>query len=74
MSTSNSRNVEATVVWSWAPHWSAGIQASSSSATLVNQDLTVRAGPAVEFSVYPCTESTRRQITALYRIGGAGFD
>lgn len=74
VSVSRDYSFNGTVVWSLGPHWSAGLRASSSSATRVNQDLALRAAPAVEFNFYPYVESTRRQITVLYTIGGARFD
>jgi hypothetical protein len=62
-----------TAVWSVSPHWSWGLAGSVSSETSVNQSLALQAGPALEYSLYPYAESTRRQITALYRIGVATF-
>lgn len=33
------------------------------SSTYLNQELKVRAAPAVEYNVYPYSESTRKQLT-----------
>lgn len=74
VSTTRSYSTEALVVWSMGPHWSVGGQASARTSTRDNQDLTLRAGPAVEYSIYPYAESTRRQITLQYRIGVASYD
>jgi hypothetical protein len=65
---------EALVVKSLGPHWSIGTQPSVSQSTRLNQDLALRIGPALEYSLYPYSESTRRQITALYSIGVAAFN
>lgn len=65
---------EAVAVWSLGPHWSVGLSASASVSTSVNQDLAVKLAPALEYSFYPYAESTRRQITVLYRIGAAYYD
>jgi len=65
---------EALVVKSLGPHWSIGTQPSVSQSTRLNQDLALRIGPALEYSLYPYSESTRRQITFLYTIGVAAFN
>jgi len=72
---SSARNVgaEATAVWSLGPHWSWGVAGSAQASTEVNQKFTVRAAPALEYSFYPYAESTRRQITALYKVGLVSF-
>ena len=64
----------ATGVWSLSPHWSAGGTASASGSTRQNQDLTLRAGPAVEYNIFPYSESTQRQITFLYKVEVASFN
>jgi len=73
-STSRSINHEGLVVWSLGPHWSAGARASALTSTHVNQDFTIRAAPAVQYSLFPYAESTRRQITVLYSLGLASFN
>lgn len=60
-------------VWSVSPHWSWGLSTEAGSDSPSNQRLYVRGGPALEYSVYPYAEASSRQITALYRIGGATF-
>lgn len=57
------------IVRSLGPRMSAGVQASASSATFGNNDLTLRLAPAIEYNLYPYSESTRRQLTALYTVG-----
>ena len=74
VSTSRNINHEGLIVWSLGPHWSAGVRASALTSTRVNQDLTLRAAPAVQYSIFPYSESTRRQITFLYSLGVASFD
>lgn len=74
VSTSRNINHEGLIVWSLGPHWSAGARASALTSTRVNQDLTLRAAPAVQYSIFPYAESTRRQITFLYSLGVAAFD
>lgn len=74
VSTSRNINHEGLIVWSLGPHWSAGGRASALTSTRVNQDLTLRAAPAVQYSIFPYAESTRKQITFLYSLGVASFD
>lgn len=58
---------------SLTPHWSVGQRASLSSSTFLNQKLAARFAPAVEYSVFPYSESTRRELTFLYAAGIAAF-
>lgn len=74
VSTSRNINHEGLIVWSIGPHWSAGVRASALTSTRVNQNLTLRAAPAVQYSIFPYAESTRRQITFLYSLGVAAFE
>ncbi|MBT8395754.1 MAG: hypothetical protein HKO65_20425 [Gemmatimonadetes bacterium] len=75
-SSFSSRNfdVEGTVVWSLSPHWSAGATGSATGTTRRNQDLALRAGPAVEYNIFPYAESTQRQITFMYAVEVASFN
>ena len=56
-------------VVSLTSHWSAGAQANVLRSTFSNYDLRVQAGPAVEYNLYPYSESTRRQIRFFYQAG-----
>ncbi|MEP6836101.1 MAG: hypothetical protein ABJB74_22110 [Gemmatimonas sp.] len=57
------------VVKSLNPRWSLGGTASASSSVQSNQDFFLRAGPALEFDVYPYAQSTRRQVIFRYTPG-----
>ncbi|MDP2956059.1 MAG: hypothetical protein Q8N53_06540 [Longimicrobiales bacterium] len=72
-SSASDLNAELTTVWSLGPHWSWGVSGSAGASTSVNQTLALKAAPALEYSFYPYAESTRRQITVLYRLGMASF-
>lgn len=74
VSTRTSYSLSHRAVWSTGAHWSVGYRTSASSSTFLNQTLAVRAGPAVEYNIYPYAESTRRQLTILYTAGIAGFE
>ncbi len=56
-------------VWSLGDHWSAGGTIEGEHSLYGNLDLRLLAAPAVEFSVWPYAESTRRQLTFLYAVG-----
>lgn len=73
VSTATDLSAEATAVWSLGPHWSWGIATSAARSTEVNQSLALRAAPALEYSLYPYAEATRRQITVLYKVGLAAL-
>lgn len=64
---------EMLAAWSLGPHWSWGALGAIGSETQINQSFYVRVAPALEYSLFPYAESTRRQITALYRVGLASF-
>ena len=72
-STTRNIDIDGLVVWSLGPHWSFGAQAAVTAATRLNQDLAIRAGPALEYNIFPYAESTRKQMTFLYRVGVASF-
>jgi hypothetical protein len=50
-------------------HWSAGVRANWNSSTFNNQDYTWYAGPAIEWDLFPYSESTRRLLTFRYSAG-----
>ncbi len=72
-SYSHSYGVSGLVVKSLGPHWSAGPSVSASSSTFFNYKLALRSGLAAEYNLFPYNESTRRQLTFLYTLGGAHF-
>jgi hypothetical protein len=67
-------NSEALWVKSLNDHWSAGLQANASSSITSNLELGTRFGPAIEFDLFPYSESTRRQIIARYSVGVKSLD
>jgi len=69
-----SYSVGGVLVRSHGPHWGSGFQASVSSSTFSNTRYAVRAAPAVEFSVFPYSEFTRRQLTVQYSLGVSSFE
>jgi hypothetical protein len=68
-SASESRSFQGTVVRSLDDHWSVGGYLSVYSSTYGNYDLYARIAPAVEFDLFPYSESTKRQLRFLYMLG-----
>lgn len=61
-------------VWSLGPHWSAGFETSVRHSTFSNEDLAIRVAPAVEYDIFPYSESQRRLLTLRGSIGVARLD
>jgi hypothetical protein len=64
-----SKNANALIVKSLTDHWSYGGSASIGSSTYNNQEFMFSILPGIEYDIYPYSESTRRQLRLLYRIG-----
>lgn len=74
VSTARNVDIRALLVRSLGPHWSAGVRTSGGVSTRFNHDFVLRFGPAVEYSVFPYEESSRRQIAVLYTLETARFN
>jgi len=72
-STREAYGAGAVLVRSLGSHWGAGVEAAVGSSTFENTKLLMRIAPAVEYSVWPYAEATRRQLTAQYSIGLSSF-
>lgn len=70
-STSRRDGFTSYVVRSVSPHVSVGGFGDVFTSTYDNVDLRYRLMPAIEYSVYPYREATRRQLTIAYRVGGS---
>jgi len=68
-STSNGKSFNGLVVRSLDEHWSAGAQIQIQSSTFNNTRWSVFPRPAVEFDLFPYSESTKKQLRFLYSIG-----
>jgi hypothetical protein len=51
---------EGLLVRSVGNHWGVGLQQDTESSTFSNYDLAFRLGPAVEYNIFPYSQSTRR--------------
>jgi hypothetical protein len=72
-SSSHGYGFSGLVVKSLSQHWSAGAFFSVQSSTYANLKVSVSAAPAVEFNLFPYSESTKKQFRVLYRIGYTGI-
>lgn len=73
-SITRSLNATGLVVRSQGERWSTGARLEAQRSTFQNYDLALETGPAVEFSFFPYSESTRRALTAEYSPQVAHFD
>jgi len=64
----------AQVVKSLTNHWSAGGKSFVSGTTYENKDRVLNASAAIEYNVFPYSESTRRQLTLQYILGVTSYD
>ena len=67
--TTSSRNATGLFVKSLGEHWSAGAMVEIESSLYSNIKLGVSVAPAVEYNFFPYSQSTRRQLRALYTLG-----
>lgn len=68
-STTESYDAALFASWSLGDHWGIGGQGSVSHSSFSNEDLVVRVAPAIEYNLFPHSESTRRQLRFVYSIG-----
>jgi hypothetical protein len=67
-------NFNSTIVYSVADFWSVGFTSRVSRDVRENQDFAAEISPALEYSIFPYAEATRRSVTAFYEIGPVYFD
>src|SRR6185503_1295623 len=67
--TRESRELESFVAKSLGPHWSVGFDAGVAASDFGNTELSARAMPTVEFSVFPYREYASRQLVIQYKAG-----
>jgi hypothetical protein len=68
LSVSRSRSAGTSYLWGLGDHWSAKVSASAYASTYDNVDLNASAGPAIEYNLFPYSESTRRQLRFDYGV------
>ncbi len=60
-------------VKSLTDHWSVGERLSTNSSTFLNMKRSVRFAPAIEYNIFPYSQSTRKQLTLQYSAGVNSF-
>lgn len=63
----------ALIVKSIGRHWGIGAVGSLTNSTFNNEHTWVRAAPAVEYDLFPYSQSTRQLLTLHYEIGASHF-
>jgi len=66
---SHNANFNHLLVKSLTDHWSLGERVNLNSSTFLNEKVSVRVAPALEFDVFPYSQSTRRQLILQYSAG-----
>ncbi|MFH1763221.1 MAG: hypothetical protein ABIF09_03415 [Gemmatimonadota bacterium] len=74
--TSDRKSWSATgvAVKSLTDHWSLGSQFGGNSSSVANRRAGYRAAPALEWNLFPYSESTRQQLIFMYQVGFAWVD
>lgn len=72
--TRESREAELLLVKSLGDHWSTGISTRASHSTRNNYNLLLEGSPAVEYSIFPYKEFTKREITLRYLLTSGFYD
>ena len=67
-SKSDSQSIIGLIVKSISEHWSVGGFFAASSSTYSNIRLSLNPAPAIEYNVFPYSESTTHQLRFLYRL------
>jgi hypothetical protein len=67
-SSTNSKHLSTEIVKSIGEQWAVGGTAFVSGSSFSNTKLEVQAGPAIEYDVFPYSQSTRKYLTIQYRL------
>ena len=73
-STTNEKEFEHLLVKSINNHWSVGYSADIESSLYENYSLNLKLYPAIEYNLFPYTESNRKQLRFLYAAGVRHFN
>lgn len=69
VSSTEAENFSGLIVKSLNDHWSIGGYLNLSSSVYNNIKFSFNPAPAIEYNVFPYSESTRRELRFLYRVG-----
>lgn len=67
-SYTRSQEFEGLIVKSLNDHWSTGLYGSALSSVFSNTKFSYTIAPAIEYDIFPYSESTRREFRILYKI------
>jgi hypothetical protein len=67
-------NFNGLYVKSLSGHWSAGLRGNYNSSTFSNNNWSLSAGPAIEWNLFPYSESTRRILLFNYSVSQRVWD
>lgn len=67
-SISRSQNFKAYSYFAIDNHWSWGLEAEANKSTFLNIDYSLNISPAIEFNIFPYSESNKRQLRIAYQI------
>lgn len=73
ISTAESYDAGLVAVRSIGRKWGLGAEATVASSTFRNTRLAIRAAPAIEYSLWPYEQATRRQLVFQYSVGLSSF-
>ena len=68
-----SQSFSGLVVKSLTEHWSAGVSLGANSSTYRNIKRSISLSPAVEYNLFPYSESTRRELRFTYKISSSDY-
>ncbi|MBN1894206.1 hypothetical protein JW906_06910 [bacterium] len=74
VSSSENRSFNGLAVRSLSDHWSAGLSVFVYRSTYENIRISYGLSPAVEYDIFPYSESTRRELRLIYRLGARTND
>ncbi len=63
-----------TTVWSLTDHLSAGLYANAQKSDYANYDSFLALSPAVEYNIFPYSESNNHYVGFMYKVGPRYFD
>ncbi len=73
-SYSRSHGFYSQIVKSLTNHWSAALNGSVNSSSYLNIDRLILFEPAVEYNIFPYSESTHKQLTIQYSLADVYYD
>ena len=69
ISISRNTKCQGLLVKSLGDHWSVGGYASASKSAFYNIDVSAQIAPAIEYNIFPYSQSTRRDFRFMYKVG-----